>query len=150
MDFLCLPRDPQWLTYNTGSTPVASWMRSVEYISKDYGIFSSTINQKRAVCARCFTQSRPAIIMIPARTTCPSGWTREYYGYLMASYEGYAHPSNYICVYYSPSYYTHSDPGQGGGLTFVNADCDGEGTIDECGTGEYVNNRQLTCVVCSR
>ena len=149
MDFLCLPLNPQWLTYNTGSTHV-SWMRSVEYISEDYGIFSSTIHSKRAVCARCFTQSRPAIMMIPARTTCPAGWTREYYGYLMASQENYAHPSNYICVYYSPSYYTYSSPNYGGGLTFVNADCDGNASIDECGTGEYVNNRQLTCVVCSR
>ena len=149
MDFLCLPLYPQWLTYNTGSTHV-SWMRSVEYISEDYGIFSSTIHSKRAVCARCYTQSRPAVMMIPGHYTCPTYWTREYYGYLMAGEDGQVHPTNYICVYVSPSYYPLSDTNDGGRLHFVIADCSGGGSIEECSSGKYVHGRAITCVVCTR
>ena len=34
----------------------------------------------------CHVSTRPAVFMIPAKTSCPSSWTREYYGYIMTSY----------------------------------------------------------------
>ena len=36
-------------------------------------------------CAVCRVALRGSMIMIPARMTCPSGWTREYFGYLMST-----------------------------------------------------------------
>lgn len=148
--YLCLPQNPQWLKFNYSASWV-SWMASVEYIVEDYGILPNNLHGKRAVCARCYTESRPAVMMIPARTSCDAGWTREYYGYLMANQEtAYRNPSNYACVHNTPLSYEHSCRNYGGGLEFVNADCDGRATIDECEHGQYVNNRQLTCVVCTR
>ena len=44
----------------------------------------------------CNASTRAAMIMIPAKTQCPSSWTREYhdsnYGYLMTEQK---HPSHY-------------------------------------------------------
>ena len=34
-------------------------------------------------CTVCYASTRAAMIMVPAKTECPSSWTREYYGYLM-------------------------------------------------------------------
>ena len=39
--------------------------------------------------AVCYVPTRNALYMIPAKYTRPSGWTREYFGYLMS--ERYNH-----------------------------------------------------------
>ena len=149
-DHLCLPYNPDRGNYNT-SAAFVSWIRNVEYITCSYGIFSSYRHKKHAVCSVCYTQTRPAVHVFPGWRSCPSGWTREYYGYMMASAEHYLHPSNYVCVDTNPDYKHLANSGQGGGLTFVNIDCEGEGSIEVCsGSSQYVHRRQLTCVVCSR
>ena len=80
----------------------------------------------------------------------PANWQREYYGYLMASQESHDHPSSDVCVDNTPEFLPHSSPLYGAGLAFVIADCDTPATLDECDSGEYVHNRQITCVVCYR
>ena len=45
-------------------------------------------------CAVCHVSNRTAVYMVPAKYTCPTGWTREYYGYLMTEYQGH-HRSQY-------------------------------------------------------
>lgn len=154
VNFQCLPLNPQWLNYNTSvhdpTLHLVSKIRSVEFTTGNLGLFSNTVHQRRALCAQCYTEGRPAITTIPGRTSCPPNWNREYYGYLMASYENYAHPSTYICVDKDPESRSHSNNNYGGGLALVSVDCDGPGTLDECSTGEYINNRQMTCTVCTR
>ena len=51
-------------------------------------------------CAVCYVPTRNALYMIPAKYTCPSGWTREYFGYLMSEHHSY-HRSQYTCVDHS-------------------------------------------------
>jgi hypothetical protein len=36
--------------------------------------------------------------MLPAKTSCPTSWTREYYGYLMSTHIGDSGRSSFICV----------------------------------------------------
>ena len=48
-------------------------------------------------CAQCYVPTRTAMIMIPAKTQCPSGWTREYYGYLTSDREIHKR-SSFNCV----------------------------------------------------
>ena len=40
-----------------------------------------------------------ATYMAPAKYTCPTGWTREYYGYLMSSHYGSdRHRTQFTCI----------------------------------------------------
>lgn len=54
VNFQCLPSDPDLINYNPAAVDV-SWMRSVEYESQAYQIFDDAVDNKQAVCARCFT-----------------------------------------------------------------------------------------------
>ena len=53
-----------------------------------------------------YASTRAAVVMIPAKTQCPSSWTREYYGYLMTERaRGNAHHSchsSFDCVDVNP------------------------------------------------
>jgi len=55
-------------------------MRGAEYQSYNYGMFPNTAYQQNVPCARCYTENRPALMMIPAKRSCPSEWTQEYEG----------------------------------------------------------------------
>ena len=81
--------------------------------------------------------------MIPARTSCPSSWTREYYGYLMA--ERYNHSqSTYECMDKNPESVPGSEGNIGGALFYhVEATCDG------LPCPPYVAGREVTCAVCT-
>ena len=136
--------------YEDENATAQSWMRSIEYYSQDFGIFSDEVQAKRAVCTQCYTPGRTAVTMIPAKTECPSGWHREYNGYLMSSGYWHKHPTTYICVDADPQYADTQYPQWGGGLAFVAADCETWGSIEECGDGGYVEDRQLACVICSK
>ena len=82
--------------------------------------------------------------MIPAKTSCPSGWTREYYGYLMSEAAGHW-CTMYKCVDMSmesiPGIQNHID---GGYFYHVEAHCNG------MACPPYDNEKELTCVVCSK
>jgi hypothetical protein len=54
-------------------------------------------------CAVCLASTRAAMTMVPAKTQCPTSWTREYYGYLMAECETVQFTqSSYTCVDLNP------------------------------------------------
>jgi len=102
-------------------------------------------------CARCQATSRPAIFMLPAKVTCPRGWTKEYSGYLMANspYFDMA-ASTFECIDANPEFIRVPDhlSDNGARLWFVSAECDHHGTIGKC--PPYRHGRQITCVVCSQ
>ena len=50
-----------------------------EYETGSDGIFPSAAFQQNVPCARCYTQ-RSAVVMIPSRRSCPTGWSKEYEG----------------------------------------------------------------------
>jgi len=51
-------------------------------------------------CAVGYVPTRNTLYMIPAKYTCPGGWTREYFGYLMSEHHNY-HQSQFSCVDYN-------------------------------------------------
>jgi len=52
--------------------------------------------------------------MVPAKYTCPTGWTREYYGYLMAEYHEGHYRSQYTCMDTAPKPVTGSSANNNG------------------------------------
>ena len=67
---------------------------------RDYSgfVFKSNLYDHDAPCAVFFVMSRGSMLMIPAQKDCPSGWTEEYYGYLMTAHYYYANQKDYLCV----------------------------------------------------
>ena len=131
-NYLCLPdNNVQLYDLNIGISD-ASVITAVEYESQTYGLFPDNIDNKHAVCSVCDTESRGAVLTIPARTTCPSGWTKEYHGFMMTNLDGKAHPTTYECVDASPEAMPIPSADSGGQLWFVKIDCSGAGSVGMC------------------
>ena len=86
-NYLCMPKDPEYslnLRYRSGSSnfPYA-YVYGSEYDRPLQGGHDHNVP-----CAVCEVSTRSKVLMIPAKATCPSSWTREYYGYLMTGYIG--------------------------------------------------------------
>ena len=98
-----------------------------------------------APCAVCYVSGRSTILMIPARTQCPDGWTSEYAGYLVSEANSSTRKRNsYICWDEAPKVAlggTSKDPAV---IYPVEVQC---GSLP-CSV--YVSGRELTCIVCSK
>ena len=83
-NYLCLHEQPQWSKIFPGVHQIewSSSIYGVEY--EGQSIFSYANNggqslyEHPAPCAVCYVHTRSTKVMIPARTECPSGWTKEY------------------------------------------------------------------------
>ena len=84
-EYLCLHRQPQFLRTTAGLQLGRGRLYGTSYEARENSPAFSSIEHHEAPCAVCYTPRRNTKITIPARTSCPSSWTREYYGYLMAA-----------------------------------------------------------------
>ncbi len=76
-------------------------------------------------CAVCYVSIRPTVIMIPAKASCPSSWTREYYGYIMTE-QNIHHRSMFECVDRDQEAFPASQTNCNGALFYhVEASCNG-------------------------
>ena len=148
-NYLCMPDDPDYLQYAPGAQG-RNYVHGVEY--EPYGGQSfrvqPNVHGHNVPCAVCMAVSRCSLLMIPAKTQCPTSWTREYVGYLMSGAQVRAHPTTYECVDKDPE----SVPGlngvqytSGGAGLFahVEAPCIG------IACPPYEAEKELTCVVCT-
>ena len=78
-NYLCLPDEPQHTLRYTPGSQSYSEIHGTEYEHTIIGTHDHNVP-----CAVCFASTRVAVLMIPARTSCPTGWIREYYGYLIS------------------------------------------------------------------
>ena len=102
------------------------------------------IHEQNAPCAVCDVPTRSRVIMVPAKTVCPPSWTREYYGYLMAEYDGY-YRSSYTCVDINPELIPGESSNNAPSFIYHTVtDCNG------LSCPPYENNRLLYCVVCTK
>jgi len=138
----CLPLDPNYLNYQSG-TQTASYMYGAEY-----SLYSNTLvpntRDGDVPCAVCYLPTRTALYVIPAKFTCPIGWTTEYYGYLMS--EGFAQfRSMFTCVDKAFKVVTGSKLAQRGLLFFPV-----EGRCGSLPCPPYEETKELTCAVCTK
>ena len=81
-NYICLPDEPEFLTYTPGVHQWQSYIYGAEYETCG-GPFASVCNHN-VPCAVCYASTRVSYLMIPAKITCPKTWMTEYQGYLMA------------------------------------------------------------------
>ena len=150
-NFLCLHEDPQWRTYREADTSYAGSIYGVEYQLQDHSsAFSRTNNAGNSLydgpapCAVCYVGGRSTILMVPARTQCPDGWTTEYGGWMVSERGVDRKRSSYICWDEAPEV-AIGPMDQDQALAYV--------VEVHCGTlpcSVYHDARELTCVVCSK
>ena len=148
-NYLCLPEQPQYSTFTTGVQTGRAYLHGGVYATgtarADTGPFRS-VSDHRVPCAVCYTSTRGTVVMIPAQLTCPSSWTREYYGYLMANYHGNQARTVFECVDHSPQSVT--------GRTTVTVGIVFYHTEVACNDGlqcpPYDAQKEVTCVVCTK
>ena len=137
-NYLCMPSDPQY------TLPVGSGEETFGYI---YGAkYDSPIkgpDDHNVPCAVCLATSRETVLMIPARSTCPSSWTTEYIGYLMSEKWSH-HRSMFECV--DKSLETTESSQTLDGALFYHAEVDCDRGLD---CPPYDGEKELTCVVCT-
>ena len=108
-------------------------------------ISSPTLHNHNVPCAVCYTSRRTSKLMIPAKITCPSSWTQEYIGYLMAAYESQKKSTVYECVDKDAEAVPGSVANTDGALFYhVVATCNG------ILCPPYVTTKTLTCTVCTK
>ena len=137
---LCLPDDPDYLQYISG-TQGHSHITGVEYRY----LPSLSVTDHNVPCAVCYMASRSVAVMIPAKTHCPSNWTLEYNGYIMTEANSH-YRSMYECVDKNPESIPGMNSASDPRALFypVEAKCNG------LSCPPYDAEKELTCVVCSR
>ena len=144
VDYQCLTNDPQYLEYQDGIQAPRDYITGVEYEDWEEGPLSG-VHHQGVPCAVCYTSSRSAVLTIPGRYECPSSWTREYYGYLVAERYSHANPSTYKCIDESREAIPDTAGNtEGGTMMLVETYCGSH----ICPTYDY--SRELTCAVCSK
>ena len=93
-NYICLPDNPEYYS-STKKAIYAALVYGAEY--ETWGSPLANLANHNVPCAVCYAE-RNAMIMAPAKITCPSQWTREYNGYLMASYYAHASAKTFVCV----------------------------------------------------
>ena len=142
----CLPLDPNFLRPISGSQ-ARSYMYGAEYQTHtDSNSHVHGRNNHDVPCAVCHISSRTAVYMVPAKYTCPSGWTREYYGYMMSSYHARDRGRiRYTCMDIAFKSVVGSSPDTEGLLFYFV-----EGVCGALPCPPYQNAKELSCAVCTK
>ncbi|KAI8520758.1 hypothetical protein Bbelb_005120 [Branchiostoma belcheri] len=133
---------PEWHSFDDSTNGDRARLAGAEFQTNQHGPLLDLYNTD-ALCAVCLVP-RATALMIPAKMTCPSGWTREYSGYLMT--EKYTHHrADFICVDEGAEGESGTEANDNGALIYhVEGRCN-----YNMHCPPYVNGRELTCVVCS-
>lgn len=99
-------------------------------------------------CAVCSAKTASAIMMLPAKLTCPDNWVIQYAGFLTSEHVvSNWRSSEYLCLHEDAEYLTEGSRqhNMNGRLFYpVKAVC---GSLP---CPPYHNRQYLTCVVCSQ
>ena len=141
-NYLCLTKTPQSLRFSS-ATNNHGIVYGAEYEAQS-GQPNHGVHDNNVPCTVCRVTQRYSVLMIPGQYTCPTGWTREYYGYLVSQHHVY-HRSMYECMDISPETIPGGHSNQNGALFYH--------VEPRCGSlpcPPYENTREMTCAVCSK
>ena len=138
---VCLPEDPNYLDSTSGIS-VESVIHGAEY-TFGHGP-NRNVHDFNVPCAVCYVSTRGATIMVPAKTECPSSWTREYYGYLTTASDLHQR-SSFNCIDVDAETIAGTGANTDGALFYYTAS-----TCNGLDCPPYENNRILSCAVCTK
>lgn len=140
-NYICAVKRPLYLS---GTTSHSSW--KTHLYGTEYDTITTVldyIENHNAPCAVCYVPKRSTKIMVPGTYGCPSYWTREYYGWLVASDEDLKARTEFVCLDRYPQVVPYMRHGQDIALFYHVASSND-------GLPYYRLNRELSCAVCTR
>ena len=140
--------DPNFLPEISGNHHRRAFIYGAEYRTLTHSNSHMHVHGHHGLdmpCAVCHVSNRTAIYMVPSKYTYPSGWTAEYYGYLMAEYHA-SHPcSQYTCLDTALKPVNESSADKNGLLFYFV-----EGNFGSLPCPSYDNNKEISCAVCTK
>lgn len=153
-ELLCLPEDPEWGRFVNGFQGESyvygtEWETRHKYGTNHVFLMSNAgtddLHNRNVPCAVCFTEGRSTVKKFPAKLHCPNDWRHEYRGYLMAGHHTHKTHIQAVCLDEAPETVPSGSANEDGSLLYnMEAHC---GSLP---CPNYVNGRELSCVVCSR
>ncbi|KAK2167947.1 hypothetical protein LSH36_22g10014 [Paralvinella palmiformis] len=146
-NYLCMHPLPQWAKYENGfhHRHGRALIYGAEYENMGSVFSGRNLDNNDIPCAVCRPRDKKTVIMVPGRLECPSDrWTVEYKGYLVS--DNYSHKGKkmFVCLDDDPETIQGGAADLNGALFYL--------TEARCGPlpcPNYVDGRELTCVVCS-
>ena len=141
-EYICLPDNPDYLTGRNGVSGYSP-LHGAEYQSHPPSHLEHLLNHN-VPCAVCYASTRVAMLMIPAKTQCPSSWTLEYVGFLMSGNQSHRR-TMFTCVDKD----AESIPGEiadSNAALFYHVEATCNGIL----CPPYDTQRELTCAVCTK
>ncbi|XP_071504853.1 uncharacterized protein [Diadema antillarum] len=147
-NYLCMTSDPEYRVVVAGQQYERGKVYGAEYRNGLNFAHQTSLHTHDVPCASCLTKGRQNILMVPGTASCPTNWTKEYNGFLMAARQDQMRTS-YICVDHDavdrPG--TAAVAGGHAALLFpVEGVCLTGGGLP---CRPYVDGNELQCVVCS-
>ncbi|XP_064642646.1 uncharacterized protein LOC135496967 [Lineus longissimus] len=149
-EYTCLTREPQYEKYTNALEGTAK-IAGVEFETGTSAFFdrskspSGTLQDGDVVCAVCRSKVTSSQVMIPGRKDCYPGWRKEYWGYLMTGHYAHKAQYNWACVDHAPECDEKGAKNDSGGLMYHV-----QGVCGSLPCPNYVQGRELTCVVCTK
>ena len=153
-NYICLPDNPQF-ERNVPGFQGEAYIYGTEYETghkytgndpfRKVNAHDLPLHDQNVPCVMCHVIGRGIATTFPAWKQCPTGWTQEYWGYLVSQH--YTHASNKVavCMDEAPQVIQGGTRNQNGALVYnVEAAC---GSLP---CQSYINGGELTCAVCSR
>ena len=142
-NLLCLPDDPEYSRYASGVQDFSP-LRGAEYRGASGQPLSSKSSHNMP-CAVCCTSTRSKLLVIPAKLTCPTNWTTEYTGYLMAAHYSHNGRTLFECVDDQPESVPGLNAQDNNNAIYYHA----EATCNSLSCPPYDSEKELTCAVCT-
>ena len=144
-NYICLPNEPEFLSYTPGTSTIQSYIYGAEYETYQNGGPFTPLHNHNIPCVVCYVSTRVSYLMILAKISCPKTWTTEYQGYLMAGCSAHKHNAAYECFDKDPESIPGSIANDNDALIcHVQTQCNG------LLCPPYNQEKELACVVCTK
>ena len=144
-NYICAVKDAKYYAGATTANHGYSLLYGAEHQISNRQALTGLDNQN-IPCAVCEVSTRSKHLMVPGTYECPTGWTEEYRGWLMAGYHGHKGRNMFVCLDKDPEAVPGHQHNTGGALMYhVEAECN-----KGLPCGPYDNRKELSCVVCTK
>lgn len=144
--WLCMHPNPEYNIYNAGNQDGALLYRTeYQFSGMMNGLLGYTLDRD-APCSVCETTDTHTL-MIPGRSVCPDGFTRQYFGWLASNFYTHFGPHDWICMDSWPEALLTGSNGNENGALIYPTETENPPVI---GPGSpYLQDREVSCAMCT-